>query len=34
VWNAADSFARVLAFTTVDVLKENTSQLKERGRLF
>ena len=32
VWDAADSFARVLAFIAVDVLKENTSQqLKERG---
>jgi hypothetical protein len=30
VWNAADSFARVLAFSAVDVLKENTTQLKER----
>jgi hypothetical protein len=34
VWNTADSFARVLAFSAVDVLKENTTQLKERGRLF
>jgi hypothetical protein len=24
VWNAADSIARVLAFTAVDVLKEGT----------
>jgi hypothetical protein len=30
VWNAADSFARVLAFMAVDTLKENTSQLKKR----
>jgi hypothetical protein len=34
VWDAADSFARVLAFMAVDVLKVNTRQLKERGRLF
>jgi hypothetical protein len=34
VWNAADSFARVLAFCAVDVLKVNSIQLKERGRLF
>jgi hypothetical protein len=34
VWNTADSFARVLAFTAGDVLKENSGQLKERGRLF
>jgi hypothetical protein len=34
VWDAADSFARVLAFSAVVVLEVNSSQLKERGRLF
>ena len=34
MWNTADSFASVLAFTAGDGLKVNSSQLKERGRLF
>jgi len=32
VWNATNSFARVLAFSAVDVLIVNTTQLKERER--